>query len=66
MRPFEADAYADGWAASIAGKLRTDNPFKRPFAGAWDSYRRAAWDSGFCRCERGEKWIDPRQPRRKR
>lgn len=50
-----------GWVACIAGKLRTDNPYKRPFHNAWDSYRRDAWDSGWCRCERGERWVDPRK-----
>ena len=63
MRPFEAECYADGWAACIAGKLRTDNPYKRPFGSAWDSYRRDAWDRGWFHCDRGEKWIDPRRKR---
>jgi hypothetical protein len=37
MRSFEADEYADGWAACISGKLRSDNPWNGT-TGAWDKY----------------------------
>jgi len=65
MRPFEADCYADGWRDCIAGIERTANPYQRPFASAWDSYRRDAWDRGWFHCERGDAWIDPRPRKQK-
>jgi hypothetical protein len=61
MRPFEADEYANGWRDCIAGKLRNQNPYQRPYRGAWDSYRADAWDRGWFHCERGDKWVDPRK-----
>jgi hypothetical protein len=61
MRPFEADCFVAGWDACVAGKPRSDNPYKRPFGSAWDSYRRDAWDRGWFHCERGERWNDPRK-----
>lgn len=60
MRPFEAEDYADGWAACIAGKLRSDNPWNG-CTGAWSKYHRDAWDRGWFHCERGDKWVDPRK-----
>ena len=51
MRRFEQDEYMAGWDARIGGKSRSDNPYRRPFAGAWDSYRQKAWDRGWLQCD---------------
>lgn len=51
MRPFEQDAYMDGWDARIDGAERNENPYRRPYACAWDSYRQTAWDQGWQRCD---------------
>jgi hypothetical protein len=53
MRPFQRDEYMAGWDARIAGKNRSDNPYQRPFCGAWDSYRQSAWDHGWRACDAG-------------
>lgn len=61
MRPFEADCYADGWAARIAYRDRSENPYKG-HEHAWDKYRERAWDMGWRACDGGAPWIDPRKP----
>lgn len=63
MRPFEADCYADGWRVCVMGGLRSENPYKRPYGSAWDSYRRNAWDKGWFDCYRKAAWVDPRKNR---
>ena len=63
MRPFEAECYVAGWDACVIGAERSENPYKRPFGSAWDSYRRDAWDRGWFHCYRKEPWVDPRRKR---
>jgi hypothetical protein len=63
MKKIEADAYVEGWDAMLMCKPRNANPYR--YRGvrrsAWDSYRERAWELGWIKCERGDKFIDPRR-----
>lgn len=68
MSPIQAAAFVEGWDAMLMGKPRASNPhvfrgIRRP---AWEAHRERGWDRGWTACQRGERFIDPRKPRRGR